>query len=107
VERIIPMSTEEIKRTTVFSKLQARALIQQQAAADLDLSIRQVRRLFKAYSTHQLPRGVKELVLAIIREKYPDFGPTLAHEKIMDVHNIKKISVWSFRCLTPTLSELF
>lgn len=32
MERFIPMSTEEIKRTAVFSKLQAKMLTQQQAA---------------------------------------------------------------------------
>jgi len=115
MERIIPMSTEEIKRTTVLSKLQAKTITQQQAADDLGLTARQIRRLFKEYkkygaialvskkrgrpSNHQLPSGVKELVLALIREKYPDFGPTLAHEKIVEVHNIKKLSVWSVRSL--------
>ncbi len=114
MERIIPMSIEEIKRTSVFSKLQAKTLTQQQAAEDLGLSTRQIGRLFKEYkkhgaialvskkrglpSNHQLLSGVKELVLAIIQEKYPDFGPTLAHEKIVEVHKIK-ISVWSVRRL--------
>lgn len=114
MERIIPMSTEEIKRTTVFSKLQAKTLTQQQAADDLGLTPRQIRRLFKEYrkrgaialvskkrglpSNHQLLSGVKELVLAIIQEKYPDFGPTLAHEKIVELHDIK-ISVGSVRNL--------
>lgn len=114
MERTILVSNKEIKRTSVFSKLQAKALTQQQAADDLGISTRQVRRLFKAYkkqgpivlvskkrgrpSNHQFPRGVKELVLAIIQEKYPDFGPTLAHEKIVEVHKIK-ISIGSVRSL--------
>lgn len=114
MERTIPMSFKEIKRTSMFSKLQAKALTQQQAADDLGITTRQVRRLFKAYkkhgpialvskkrghpSNHQLLGGVKELVLAIIQDKYPDFGPTLAHEKIVEVHKIK-ISVWSVRRL--------
>ncbi|HEY5235303.1 MAG TPA: ISNCY family transposase [Rhabdochlamydiaceae bacterium] len=108
------MSNEELKRTSVFSKLQAKALTQQEAADDLGITTRQVRRLFKDYkkhgaialvskkrgrpSNHQLLGGVKELVLAIIQDKYPDFGPTLAHEKIVEVHKIK-ISVWSVRRL--------
>jgi hypothetical protein len=45
-----------------------------------------------------MANGVQELVLAIIQEKYPDFGPTLAHEKIVEDHKIK-ISVWSVRRL--------
>jgi predicted ArsR family transcriptional regulator len=79
------MSIEEIKRTSVFSKLQAKALTQQQAADDLGITTRQVRRLFKSYkkqgpitlvskkrgrpSNHQLANGVQELVLAIIQER--------------------------------------
>jgi len=114
MERIVPMSTEEINRTSVFSKMQVKALSQQQAAEDLGITTRQVRRLFKEYkkhgaialvskkrglpSNHQLGNGVKEFVLAIIQEKYPDFGPTLAHEKIVEVHKIK-ISVSSVRNL--------
>jgi transposase len=114
MERIVPMSTEEINRTAIFSKLQAKTLTQQQAADDLGLTTRQIRRLFKEYrkrgaialvskkrglpSNHQLPSGVKELVLAIVQEKYPDFGPTLAHEKIVELHDIK-ISVGSVRSL--------
>ena len=115
MERTIPMSIEEIKRTSVFSKLQAKALTQQEAADDLGITTRQVRRLFKAYkkhgaialvskkrgrpSNHQLLGGVKELALAIIQEKYPDFGPTLAHEKIVEVHKIK-IAVIGIRILS-------
>ena len=114
MERIIPMSTEEINRTSVFLKLKAKAITQLKAADELNITPRQVRRLFKEFkkqgaialvskirgrsSNHQLPAGVKELVLAIIQKNYSDFGPTFAHEKIVEVHNIK-ISVWTVRQL--------
>ena len=117
MERIISMSTEEIDRTSVFLRLKAKAISQLQAADEMGITPRQVRRLFKQFkkhgaialvskkrgrsSNHQLPAGVKELVLAIIQKNYSDFGPTFAHEKIVEVHNAK-ISVSSVRQLMIT-----
>ena len=39
---------------------------------------------------------IKSEVCKLIREKYSDFGPTLAHEKLVERHN-KKLSVESLR----------
>lgn len=112
--RIITMSMKELERAELFSKLRQKALTQIQVADILGITPRQVRRLFSEYkhhgpialiskkrgrpSNHQLPKGLKELVLALIKEHYPDFGPTFAHEKIAEVHNLQ-ISVWSIRKL--------
>lgn len=114
MERIFNMSEKEIQRTSVLMKLQSKTLSQKEAAETLRVTPRQIRRLnqrFKKYgptgvisrkrgrpSNHQLPHGVKEYALAIICENYPDFGPTLAHEKLTEVHHMK-ISVWSVRQL--------
>jgi len=108
------MSTKELDRAEVFSQLRQKALTQLQAADYLGISTRQIRRLFKKYSilgpialiskkrgrpsNRQLPKGTKDLALAIIQESYPDFGPTLAHEKLIELHNIK-ISIWIVRQL--------
>ncbi len=35
-----------------------------------------------------LPASLTELALNIIRERYPDFGPTLAREKLAEYHGI-------------------
>jgi hypothetical protein len=37
-------------------------------------------------SNHQLPGGLAHRALAIIRERYPDFGPTLACEELLECH---------------------
>jgi hypothetical protein len=37
-------------------------------------------------SNHRLPVEVRILALAIVRERYPDFGPTLAAEKLAEHH---------------------
>ena len=87
---------------------------QQQAADALGVSVRQVKRLVKKHKTdgakglisqkrgkvsnRQLSNSTKELAVALIREKYIDFGPTLAHEKLVTIHQLK-ISLSSIRSL--------
>jgi hypothetical protein len=74
------------------------------AAQLLGLGRRQVFRLLKAYRTEgatgliskrhgrrsnrRKPEALRKAVLAIVREWYWDFGPTLAAEKLREVHGI-------------------
>ena len=76
-----------------------------QVAEILGISVRQVKRIFKKYKKHgiaaliskkrgqkgnrSLAESLKDLALAYIREKYRDFGPLLAHEKLIEVHKLK------------------
>jgi hypothetical protein len=68
------------------------------------LSVRQVERLFARYKrdgpaglvsrqrgqrNHVLPDGLREEALCIVRTRYLDFGPTLAHEKLLEVHGLR------------------
>jgi hypothetical protein len=71
----------------------------------LGLLARQARRLFKQFerigpsalvsrkrgrpSNHRLPSGIKEKAVALVRERYLDFGPTLAHEKLAELHDVR------------------
>jgi len=36
-----------------------------------------------------LAESLKDLALGYIREKYRDFGPLLAHEKLTEIHKLK------------------
>ena len=74
------------------------------AAERLGLTTRQVRRLAIRYrlegpiglvsrrrnrpSNNRLDPGLEEQVVRILRESYPDFGPTLAAEKLVARHHI-------------------
>jgi len=74
------------------------------AAERLSLTVRQIERLVIRYraegpvgliSRHRnrtgnraLKRAVSQKILDILREHYPDFGPTLAAEKLRERHNI-------------------
>jgi transposase len=85
--------------------LKDKRLRQKEAAQLLGLSVRQVKRLWKSYrkeaakgliskkrgrvSNNRLDAGMVQGVLDLLKSKYSDFGPTLAHEKIVEVHRIE------------------
>ena len=95
METII-MSRKERKRLEMFSRVKRGELKLSKAAELLDVSYRQAKRAYARYReqgdaglTHRLRgrasnRGSKaerrERVLELYREKYGDFGPTLATE---------------------------
>ena len=98
------MSDGELTRLEVLRDLDQRRLTTAAAAQLLGLERRQVFRLLKAYrsegpagliskrrsrsSNRRKPEAVRSKALSIIREHYWDFGPTLAAEKLREVHEI-------------------
>src|SRR5258706_2268147 len=98
------MSPRELSRAEVMQQLKANRMTQRQAAEQLGLTVRQVKRLWRAYraggaralvskqrgrpSNHQLDPKIKEKAHEIIQARYADFGPTLAHEKLREVHHL-------------------
>ena len=99
------MSNEEITRLEVMQRLKDKRLTQKEAARMLGISARQVKRLWQAYrkkgakgltsqrrgkpSNNRLDVGITQKALDLIKEKYEDFGPTLAHEKLIEVHKLQ------------------
>lgn len=102
---IISMSMRELDRLKVIEAVVEGRLMPWRAAERLRLSRRQVERLANRYrsqgaaglvsrkrgqpSNHQLPMDLVERALAIIGERYADFGPTLACEKLRECHGIR------------------
>jgi hypothetical protein len=98
------MSDGELTRLEVLRDLDQRRLTVEAAAQLLGLERRQVFRLVKAYrsegatgliskrrgraSNRRKPEEIRNKALAIIREQYWDFGPTLPAEKLREVHEI-------------------
>ena len=88
-----------------MTQLEQRQLTQGNAAAQLGISVRQIKRLWRAYqeqgaaglvnksrgkpSHNQLRDEVKRQALNLILERYRYFGPTLATEKLVEMHGIK------------------
>ncbi|HXD84193.1 MAG TPA: ISNCY family transposase [Rudaea sp.] len=102
---MISMSMRELDRVKVIEAVVDGRLMPWRAAERLALSRRQIERLANRYrsqgaaglvsrkrgqrSNHQLPAGLAKRALAIIRERYADFGPTLAGEKLWECHGIR------------------
>lgn len=101
---VITMSQQELQRLPMLEAVLAKRITQREAAACLELSTRQVRRLAARVqragvlglahrargrpSNHRLPAALQRRAVALIRERYGDFGPTLACEKLAAVHQI-------------------
>src|SRR3989344_875769 len=102
-ERI--MTTIERLRLTVIEELADGLINGTTAANKLSLSVRQVKRLkaeFKNKGHEGLIHGsrgrpgsrkidinLEKNIVKIINDKYHDFGPLLAHEKLQEFHQIK------------------
>jgi transposase len=98
------MSDQEITRLEVMQRIKAKQLTEKEAGRMLKLSVRQIKRLYRVYkskgakglisarrgkpSNHRLTDQEWQQALDLLKEKYEDFGPTLAHEKLTEVHGI-------------------
>jgi transposase-like protein len=108
----VNMSYEELDRVQVIERVIEKRLTQREAARVLGLTSRQVRRLRRAYerdgpgalaskhrgrrSNRRLPGELRREALATVRSRYEDFGPTLAHEKLTELHGLQ-LSVETLR----------
>jgi transposase len=104
VDELLTMSKKELTRLEVMQRLKEKRLTQKEAARLLGLSTRQIKRLWRAYrqqgakglvsvrrgqaSNNRLDARIVQQALDLIEEKYRDFGPTLAHEKLTEVHHL-------------------
>jgi hypothetical protein len=98
------MSDAELSKFEVLRDVDAERLPVRAAAGVLGLSERQVWRLLKAYrlrgadgiisrkrgrpSNRKTPADVRQAAIDIIKARYADFGPTLAAEKLLELHDI-------------------
>jgi Homeodomain-like domain len=108
------MSQKEVKKAQVLDMLKEHKISQLDAAQRLGISTRQVRRLAKCYlalglngliskkrggvSNRRLGDGIRAQSMDFIGMHYRDFGPTLANEKLAELHDIK-LSIESTRQL--------
>ncbi len=102
---MITMSRRESKRLHVIHQALDKRITQEKAAELVGLSSRQLRRMLKRVreegddsishrsrgksSNRRVPKKIREKALTLYREKYNDFGPTFASEKLLEVHAIK------------------
>jgi Winged helix-turn helix len=102
---VVSMSDKEFARLDVLLNLEAGRIRTADACTLLGLQRRQVFRLLRGFrergalslvssrrgrpSNNRLPEAVRELAVAIVRERYADFGPTLACEKLSQRHGCR------------------
>ena len=94
----------EVDRLEVIREVAGKRLRQREAGERMGLSVRQVKRLLRRYRelgargadfgaswagrrTMPIAPEVRAEILGVVRERYWDFGPTLAHEKLTEVHS--------------------
>jgi hypothetical protein len=96
------MSKQEFTRLDVLLRVQSGRLRVADACALIGLGRRQLFRLLRGLKqdgapsllskrrgkpgNHQLPAEARSLALSLVRERYIDFGPTFAAEKLSEVH---------------------
>lgn len=117
----IIMSKKESNRVSVLERAGRKTITNRQGAQILGISSRQFRRVLSKYrenglegiihksrgkiSNRSIPQTIKDHALKIIYQKYYDFGPTLAHEKLLKNHSVNmsvetlrkemiKIGIW-------------
>jgi transposase len=94
------MSRKELSRWEVMHRLVEKRMSQKEAGTILGLSRRQIKRLLKAYreqgavglvskhrgrtGNNRLAEEVKKRALDLLKTNYKGFGPTLAHEKLVE-----------------------
>jgi transposase len=100
----VTMTMRELDRLKVIQAVVDRELRAAQAAERLQMSARQIRRLADRYrlegpmglvsrhrnrpSNNRLEADLESQVAQILRDHYPDFGPTLAMEKLAERHQL-------------------
>ena len=98
------MSDAELTRFEILRDVDLERMPVQVAARTLDLSERQVWRLLKAFRTRgasgliskrrgrpsnrRTPAEVRLTAMNLIKARYADFGPTLAAEKLRELHDL-------------------
>lgn len=105
MDRLLEMSAKELNRLEVMQRLSEKRMSQREAGRILDLSVRQIKRLLRGYrekgaaglvskhrgrkANNRLPEEVKKRALNLLKIKYKGFGPTLAHEKLVEREKLK------------------
>lgn len=108
------MTFKECDKLKIIQKVYDKRLTQKLAAENLGLCLRQIKRLCQKYrlygpegliskkrgvkSNNYISDEIKQRALSVIQKKYYDFGPTLAHEKLTELHKLK-VSVTTIRNL--------
>jgi transposase len=101
---LVTMSASEIDRLDVIQRVRDGRMTQVKAADLLGVTARQVRRLEAAYartgaaglvskkrgrpSNNAIAKTIESNAMELVQDRYADFGPTLAAEKLLESHGV-------------------
>jgi len=117
-EETIQLTKKALHRLKVVEAVSEKRLTQAEGAGQLGVTERQVKRLMADYrregavglvsrrqgkpSNRRLKDPLRESIRALLVERYGDFGPTLAREKLLEVHALE-VSIETVRRLQMEL----
>jgi hypothetical protein len=106
----VEMSKKELNIAMVISLAIDKRITQKEAADRLGICTRQIKRLVKKIrldgphsiahnnrgkaSSKKYPKSIENKILAFIQDKYYDYGPTLAAEKLLELDGIRVSNEW-------------
>ena len=112
METLLSMGTKGRSKLEVRQRVSKKQMSQKEAGEILHLCTRQIKRLLKRYKkqgavglvskhrgrkgNNRLSESVKKQGLSLLKTKYQGFGPTLAHEKLVEKDKLQ-LSVESVR----------
>lgn len=104
MEQILPMSLKTLNKLDIIRRVERKELTQVAAGKILKVSDRTIRNyllrleeegpgflthgLKGQISNNRIPLKVEERIGELLRQKYEDFGPTFAAEKLREIHNL-------------------
>jgi transposase len=105
METLYSMTHVELRRLEALERFRAGGLTQAEVAIQLQLSVRQVKRLWQRYrqggplelrsrrrgkpSNRRLDPQLIATAIELVAQHYPDFGPTFAAEKLAERHQLQ------------------
>lgn len=106
MENLLPMTLKQLGRLDVIHRAKRREITQKVAAKMLQVTDRTVREYLQRLelegpgflrhglrdrpSNNCIPDGERHRIESLLRNRYPDFGPTLATEKLRELHGIER-----------------
>lgn len=104
MEQLLPMSLKQLSKLDIIRRVEHRELSQVDAAKMLRVTDRTVYNYLQRLdeegpgflnhglkgqiSNNRIPLKVEERIGALLKSKYPDFGPTFAAEKLRELHGL-------------------
>ena len=99
------MTLKEADRLSIVKQIESKKLSLGSGARELGISPRQIKRIWKRYrqqgaeglislrrgkpSANRKPEKFREKIMSLIGQKYADYGPTLAAEKLSEKHSLR------------------